>query len=80
MRRAHKAVIVVKQSQRDSVRALKIAGQNWQQQREPADVRVYWRAARAAQRATATEPAMAQLTHWLTLSRYEDATLADAPQ
>ncbi len=66
--------------QRDAVRALQIAGQNWQQQREPADVRVYSRAARAAQGAAGTEPARAQLTHWLASTRYEDATLADAPK
>ncbi len=60
------------------VRALQIAARNWQQQREPADVRIYWRAARAAHGAAGTEPAEAELKHWLALTRYEDATLADA--
>ena len=57
--------------QQDSARALALAAQNWQQQREPADVRVYWRAARAAGSAASE----ASLRQWLRATHYEDATL-----
>ena len=62
--------------QHDATRALQIAAQNWQQQREPADVRIYVRAARAAQHSTGGELSEAQLQQWLKSTRYEDATLA----
>lgn len=57
--------------QHDPARALSLAAQNWQQQREPADVRVYWRAARAAGSAASE----ASLRQWLHATHYEDATL-----
>ena len=59
--------------QHDPARALRIAEQNWQQQREPADVRVYWRAARGA----AGELTGTRLRQWLAITNYEDATLAE---
>jgi len=55
---------------------LRIAEQNWQQQREPADVRVYWRAAHATH-GTAGEPTETRLRQWLAITNYEDATLAE---
>ena len=57
--------------------AVEVARRNWVTQREPADVRVY---ARAAARARAAEDAAA-LAGWLAHSHYEDRaleTLADA--
>lgn len=57
--------------QNDARRALSLAAQNWLQQREPADVRVYWRAAGAAG-SVATQNLLRQ---WLHATHYEDATL-----
>ncbi len=65
-------------TQRDAARALQIAAHNWQQQREPADVRIYWRAARAVHGPTGVGGGEAQLQQWLASTRYQDATLADA--
>ena len=65
-------------TQRDATRALQIAARNWQQQREPADVRIYWRAARAVRGSTGLAAGEAQLQQWLGATRYEDATLAGA--
>ena len=62
--------------QHDPARALRIAEQNWQQQREPADVRVYWRAAHATHGA-AGELTETRLRQWLAITNYEDATLAE---
>ena len=62
--------------QHDATRALQIAAQNWQQQREPADVRIYVRAARAARRSVSGELSEAPLQQWLRSTHYEDATLA----
>lgn len=57
--------------QQDAPRALALAERNWSQQREPADLRIYWRAARAAG-AAAHETVLRQ---WLSATHYEDATL-----
>ena len=62
--------------QHDSAHALQIAAQNWQQQREPADVRVYLRAARAMQGSADGELREVPLRQWLASTHYEDATLA----
>ena len=62
--------------QHDAARALQIAAQNWQQQREPADVRIYVRAARGARPSEGGELSEAPLRQWLRSTRYEDATLA----
>ena len=58
--------------QHDAARALNLAEQNWLQQREPADARIYWRAARAAR----SVPAAGTMREWFNATRYEDATLA----
>jgi tetratricopeptide (TPR) repeat protein len=55
----------------DSRAALQAARRNWRMQREPADVRVY---ARAAARARAADDEAA-LARWLAHSHYEDRTL-----
>jgi tetratricopeptide (TPR) repeat protein len=52
----------------DAAAALKLAERNWQIQREPADIRVYWQAATNVGAATAIEK-------WITDNRYQDATL-----
>ena len=57
--------------QQDASHALALAARNWSQQREPADLRIYWRAARATN-AAAHETALRQ---WLSATHYEDATL-----
>lgn len=57
--------------ERDAAQALRLAAINWQRQREPADVRIYWRAAVAA----GSTIAQAQLRQWFTATHYEDATL-----
>ena len=57
--------------QQDASHALALAARNWSQQREPADLRIYWRAARATN-AAAHETALRQ---WLSATLYEDATL-----
>ena len=62
--------------QHDSAHALQIAAQNWQQQREPADVRVYLRAARAVHGSAGGELREVPLRQWLASTHYEDATLA----
>jgi tetratricopeptide (TPR) repeat protein len=64
----------------DAARALRIAAQNWQQQREPADVRIYLRAARATRGSNVPGSSQDQLSQWLALTRYEDATLAPVQQ
>jgi hypothetical protein len=61
--------------QHDPARALQIATENWQQQREPADVRVYVRAARLAHRQASGERDELELRQWLAATHYEDATL-----
>jgi tetratricopeptide (TPR) repeat protein len=55
----------------DAVAALESAERNWAAQREPADLRIY---ARAAERAHATAD-IAQIARWLRETRYEDRTL-----
>ncbi|MBV8876137.1 MAG: hypothetical protein JO158_00400 [Gammaproteobacteria bacterium] len=56
----------------DAAGALEYARRNWSAQREPADVRIY---ARAAARAHSAADC-AQLAHWLADTRYEDRTLS----
>ncbi len=51
--------------------ALKVAERNWQVQREPADVRIYFAAATAA----ADRVALQNLEAWLKQTHYEDRTL-----
>ena len=60
--------------QHDAAQALTLAARNWLQQREPADVRIYWRATRAAGSAAAE----ASLREWFKATHYEDATLSAA--
>jgi tetratricopeptide (TPR) repeat protein len=55
----------------DAAAALESARRNWAVQREPADLRIY---ARAAERAHAAAD-VALLAHWLHETRYEDHTL-----
>ncbi|MDB6013594.1 MAG: hypothetical protein JWL65_5844 [Gammaproteobacteria bacterium] len=55
----------------DPAEALKVAKRNWEVQREPADVRVYFAAATAA----ADRVALQNLQTWLKQTRYEDRTL-----
>ena len=55
----------------DPVEALRLAERNWKVQREPADVRVYFAAARAA----ADEAASSRLRTWIQQTHYEDLTL-----
>lgn len=55
----------------DPVEALKVAARNWQVQREPADVRIYFAAATAA----ADRAALENLGSWLKQTQYEDRTL-----
>jgi tetratricopeptide (TPR) repeat protein len=64
--------------QHDAARALRLAAQNWQQQREPADLRIYLRAVRASPRSALGALGQDQLSRWLAMTRYEDATLAGA--
>jgi tetratricopeptide (TPR) repeat protein len=66
--------------QHDSTRALQVAARNWEQQREPADVRVYVRAARATNRSPEDEWHKAKLRQWLAATHYEDATLSESAQ
>ena len=61
--------------QHDAARALQLAAQNWQQQREPADVRLFVRAAQAA----GSRTAVTTVRQWLDATRYEDATLHKVP-
>jgi tetratricopeptide (TPR) repeat protein len=51
--------------------ALELAEQDWQVQREPADVRVY----SAAARATENQAALGNLRSWIQQTHYEDRTL-----
>lgn len=53
--------------------ALKLARANWQVQHEPADIRILLRAARAAGRPEAAQPALA----WMRAHDYQDARIAD---
>jgi hypothetical protein len=55
----------------DASQALEMARRNWRVQREPADVHVYVKAARAAQRAAAAE-----VMTWVRDTGYEDRSLA----
>ena len=66
--------------QHEPARALQIAARNWEQQREPADVRIYARAARASNRSPEGAAQEAKLRQWLAATRYEDATLAGSAQ
>ena len=56
----------------DPAGALELAERNWQVQREPADVRVYFAAASAA----GDRAALRKLETWIEQVRYEDRTLA----
>jgi tetratricopeptide (TPR) repeat protein len=51
--------------------ALEIALRNWEIQREPADIRVYWKAAAVARRT----PELQRLRDWIQQTHYEDAVL-----
>jgi tetratricopeptide (TPR) repeat protein len=55
----------------DAAQALQLAERNWQVQREPADVRIYYAAATAA----ADKAALRTLEMWLKQTHYEDRTL-----
>jgi len=55
----------------NSAEALQLAAQNWQVQKEPADVRIYIAAADAARDA----PARSRITQWTQAVHYEDRTL-----
>lgn len=51
--------------------ALNIAARNWDVQREPADVRIYWAAARAA----GNQQELQRVRAWIQQTGYEDAVL-----
>jgi tetratricopeptide (TPR) repeat protein len=55
----------------DAGEALTLARQNWQIQREPADVRIYMRAAKAARNAAASN----EISVWISTTGYQDQTL-----
>ena len=55
----------------DPVAALELARRNWAMQREPADLRIYARAAAGAHSAADC----AQLAHWIAQAHYEDRAL-----
>jgi len=55
----------------DAAAALESARRNWAVQREPADLRIYVRAAQRAHAAADLE----LIARWLRESRYEDRTL-----
>jgi hypothetical protein len=55
----------------DAPQALRLAERNWQVQREPADVRIYYAAASAA----ADKTALRNLQTWIKQTHYEDRTL-----
>jgi tetratricopeptide (TPR) repeat protein len=57
--------------QRDSIRALDLAGRNWKLQREPADARILLAAALAAGNSTAAQPVL----DWMKATRIEDVRL-----
>lgn len=56
---------------RDAAQALRLARENWVQQREPADTRLLWRAARASGNRAVLE----ELKAWCLASGYRDAVL-----
>jgi len=56
--------------------AVELAERNWRVQREPADVRIYWEAASAADRSQD----LRQLQEWIQQTHYEDAVLTPAVQ
>ena len=56
----------------DAAEALRLAQSNWQVQREPSDVRIYFAAAVAA----ANQEALKGLRTWIQQMHYEDRTLA----
>jgi tetratricopeptide (TPR) repeat protein len=60
--------------QGDAAAALRAASSNWSVQREPADLRIYLRTARAAQSA----PDRAAVAAWVAATHYEDRTLVSA--
>lgn len=60
-------------AQGDIQRALKLARANWQVQHEPADIRILLRAARAAGRPEAAQPAL----EWMREHGYQDARIAE---
>ena len=49
---------------------------NWEVQREPADVRIYWRAAEAAGR----QEDLRRVKDWIQQTHYEDAVLGLAAE
>jgi hypothetical protein len=55
----------------DAANALELAQRNWQAQREPADVRVYFAAATAA----GDRAALQNLATWIKQTHYEDRTI-----
>ena len=55
----------------DAAAALRCAERNWALQREPADVRIYVRAAERAHDSAAAE----SIARWLRATRYEDRTV-----
>ena len=57
----------------NSTAALELAERNWNVQREPADVRIYWMAAAAAHRPRES----GRVRDWIKQTHYEDAALAD---
>jgi predicted Zn-dependent protease len=58
----------------DSSAALELAERNWNVQREPADVRIYWTAATAAHR----PQDLHRVHEWIQETHYEDAVLGEA--
>jgi len=54
----------------DTAAALQMAERNWQVQREPADIRIYWNAARESGKS-----AREAIDHWVEENRYQDVTL-----
>jgi tetratricopeptide (TPR) repeat protein len=60
----------------DAAGALAYARRNWSVQREPADVRIYLRAAERAH----SEADCMRLAGWITDTRYEDRALSTLPQ
>jgi hypothetical protein len=55
----------------DAAQALQLAERNWQVQREPADVQIYYAAATAA----GDKAALRSLENWMKQTHYEDRTL-----
>lgn len=60
--------------QGNAAAALKLAEQNWQVQREPADIRIYVRSAGAVR----DPAAVARIATWISENSYQDRTLAPA--